>query len=256
MSLLGAAVVVSGTAAVLLLWGESPRRRALRRLRLLHPADPAQPRRAHRLRTRSRLGHALLLWCVPLVPALTLLFMAGPPVAVLVGLPAAAALRWRLARGDQRTGSRADRARILAGLPVTVELLVAGLRAGGAPEDVLAAAAEAIGGPLGHSLSTVAEQLRLGADPRTAWGSANGPEEFEAVGRALARAAETGAPVAAILERHAAELRDAARVRALTRTQRLGVLSAAPLGLCFLPAFVLIGVVPLAAGLVSGLTLP
>ncbi|MFD0804371.1 type II secretion system F family protein, partial [Streptomonospora algeriensis] len=111
-------------------------------------------------------------------------------------------------------------------------------------------------GPLGRSLGGVAEQLRLGADPRAAWRSAADTEEFAAIGRALARTSESGAPVATVLERHAAELRDTARVRALTRTQRLGVLSAAPLGVCFLPAFVLIGVVPLAAGLVSGLALP
>jgi hypothetical protein len=45
-------------------------------------------------------------------------------------------------------------------------------------------------------------------------------------------------------------------VRAVARSQRVGVLVVAPLGLCFLPAFVLIGVVPLAAGLVGGLLGP
>ena len=42
-----------------------------------------------------------------------------------------------------------------------------------------------------------------------------------------------------------AALTDAAEARA----QRAGVLIAAPLGLCFLPAFVLVGIVPLVATL-------
>ncbi|GAA4919442.1 type II secretion system F family protein [Streptomonospora salina] len=245
------AVVALGTAAVLLLGGESARARAVRRLDRLRPARP--PRRQA---ARAGLRHVLIMWGVPLAPAATLLFLAGPLAAALLGLPIAAALRRRPAHGDGTARSRAERARALAGLPVAIDLLVAGLRAGGVLEDVLAAVAAAVGGVLGRSLGGVAEQLRLGADPRAAWRSAAETEEFAAVGRVLARASESGAPVAALLERHAAELRDTARVRALGRTQRLGVLSAAPLGVCFLPAFVLIGVVPLAAGLVSGLTLP
>ncbi|GAA1786121.1 type II secretion system F family protein [Streptomonospora arabica] len=251
MGLVETSVVALGTAAVLLLRGESARSRALRRLRRLRPAEPERTERAHGDPRRL-----MLLWGVPCAPAATLLFVVGPLAAVLVGLPIAAALRWRLARGDRHTVSRADRARMLAGLPVAVDLLVAGLRSGVALENALGAVAAAVGGPLGHSLGEVADQLRLGADPRAAWAAAADTEEFAAIGRALVRASESGAPVAAILERHAAEIRDTARVRALARTQRLGVLSAAPLGLCFLPAFVLIGVVPLAASLISGLTLP
>ncbi|KIH99023.1 hypothetical protein LP52_10165 [Streptomonospora alba] len=251
MGFLEIAVVALGTAAVLMLRGESARVLALRRLARLRAAERPRPPAVP-----AGLRRALVLWGVPCAPVATLLFVAGPAAAVLVGLPIAAALRRRLARADRPAESRADRARTLAGLPVAIDLLVAGLRAGGVLEDVLGTVAAAVGGPLGRSLGGVAEQLRLGADPRSAWRSAADTEELAAIGRALARAGESGAPVAAILERHAAELRDTARVRALTRTQRLGVLSAAPLGVCFLPAFVLIGVVPLAAGLVSGLTLP
>ncbi|MDT0304033.1 type II secretion system F family protein [Streptomonospora wellingtoniae] len=251
MGLVEVSVIALGTAAVLLLRGGSARSRALRRLRRLRPPDPPRPAHAHGVPLRL-----LLHWGVPCAPAATLLLAAGPLAAILVGVPIAAALRWRLAQGDRHTVSRADRARVLAGLPVAVDLLVSGLRAGGALEDALGAVAMSLRGPLGRSLGEVAEQLRLGAEPRAAWAAAADTEEFAAIGRALARASESGAPVAAILERHAAEIRDTARVRALARTQRLGVLSAAPLGLCFLPAFVLIGVVPLAASLISGLTLP
>ncbi|MDA0566497.1 type II secretion system F family protein [Streptomonospora sp. S1-112] len=243
------AVVVLGTASAALLTGSS-RPWARRRLRTLLPPMPV-PRR----RGRPRLRRAVLLWGVPCVPALTLLALVGPLGALLVGVPAGVALRWRLARGDGAVAPS------VAGLPIAVDLLVAGLRAGGAMADVLAAVSDAIGGgPVGRAFGQAAEQVRLGADPGAAWcGAADGvghPPEFGAVGRALARAARTGAPVADILERQAAEIRDSVRSRALARAQRLGVLAVAPLGLCFLPAFVLIGVVPLAAGLLTGIGTP
>ncbi|QBI51982.1 type II secretion system F family protein [Streptomonospora litoralis] len=250
MSPLELCVVALGTTAALLLPRGPARGRTLRRLERLRSPTAPPPRPV-----RARLRRALLLWGAPSAPALTLLAVFGPAAAVLIGVPIGAALRWRLTRGDGPAAPRTERARMSAGLPVAVDLIVAGLRAGGAMEDVVASVAKAVGGTLGRALGGVAEQLRLGADPRTAWRSAQGPEEFEAVGRALARASDSGTPVATILQRHAAELRDAARARVLSRTQRLGVLSAAPLGLCFLPAFVLIGVVPLAAGLISDLAL-
>ncbi|MBV2366790.1 type II secretion system F family protein [Streptomonospora nanhaiensis] len=240
------AVVVLGTAAATLLTG-SARPWARRRVRALLPSRTPPRRR----RGGARLRRAVLLWGVPAVPALTLLVVVGPLSAVVAGLPIGAALRWRLARGD---GAAGGAARSVAGLPIAVDLLVAGLRAGGTMADVLAAVADAVGdGPAGRAFGQVAEQVRLGAEPGAAWGGTAHPPEFAAVGRALARAARTGAPVADILERQAAEIRAALRSRAQASTQRLGVLAVIPLGLCFLPAFVLIGVVPLAAGLLTGL---
>ena len=69
----------------------------------------------------------------------------------------------------------------------------------------------------------------------------------------MARAGEGGAPVAAAVARLAAEAREQARGRGVRRAERAGVLAVAPLGLCFLPAFVLLGVVPVVAGLVGPL---
>lgn len=65
----------------------------------------------------------------------------------------------------------------------------------------------------------------------------------------LRRAHVTGTPAAPAL--HEAARQHAADVHSevLRRVRQLGVRAALPLGLCFLPAFVLIGVVPLAAGL-------
>jgi len=52
----------------------------------------------------------------------------------------------------------------------------------------------------------------------------------------------------------AAAGRRARQVAAQAAARRAGVLAVGPLGLCFLPAFVLVGVVPLVAGLVGAVT--
>ncbi|MDQ4104368.1 MAG: type II secretion system F family protein, partial [Actinomycetota bacterium] len=55
------------------------------------------------------------------------------------------------------------------------------------------------------------------------------------------------------LTRLAADMRASAREQSEVRAQRAGVLIAAPLGLCFLPAFLALGVIPVLIGLAAGL---
>src|SRR5699024_5003735 len=181
---------------------------------------------------------------------------------VVMGVCAVVWFRARRPR-DQRLPVTAD-------LPVVIALLSAGVRAGatvpgwvaagsGGARGRLGAAVAAVAGRrrwggaargrLGTELSAVAERMRLGAAPTEAWSSPALPEPLLAVGRDLSRAAETGAPVADLLDRHTLDLRRVFRTRTVARVERLSVLVVAPLGLCFLPAFVLIGIVPMAAEL-------
>lgn len=146
---------------------------------------------------------------------------------------------------------RVHRDRVESALPVAVDLLAAALRAGTPVNSALGTVAEAVGGPVGSELGAVAERLRLGADPSDAWPSAKGQTGLAELGRTLIRAGRTGAPVADVLDQFTADRRQANRARTAALAQRTGVLVVIPLGLCFLPAFVLIGVVPLAAGLLG-----
>lgn len=66
-----------------------------------------------------------------------------------------------------------------------------------------------------------------------------------AVGGVAERAAAAGAPVADMLRLEAARERDHARSAGLQAAARLGVRLNLPLGVCILPAFILLGVVPL-----------
>jgi len=55
--------------------------------------------------------------------------------------------------------------------------------------------------------------------------------------------------------RLARELRERAHAEVESRARSVSTRAAAPLGVCFLPAFVLLGIVPLVAGLVGSLGL-
>jgi hypothetical protein len=62
--------------------------------------------------------------------------------------------------------------------------------------------------------------------------------------------------VADAMARLAGDLRRDARARVEGRARAVGVKAAVPLGLCMLPAFVLLGVVPLVAGSMSAILTP
>ncbi|WUH99236.1 type II secretion system F family protein [Spirillospora sp. NBC_00431] len=158
----------------------------------------------------------------------------------------------RLGNADRRR----RRMRLVADLPVAVDLLAACLRGGTPWHEAVAAVAEAIGGPLGDELAAVSVQIRLGADPAEAWSALAKEPMLAPLARTAVRATSTGAALAPSLSRLARDQRRVARTAAAARAQAVGIHALAPLGLCFLPAFVLLGVVPAVAGIASTILLP
>ncbi|TDC03663.1 type II secretion system F family protein [Actinomadura bangladeshensis] len=158
-----------------------------------------------------------------------------------------------------RVGSaerRRRRARLVADLPVAVDLLAACLRGGAPWQDAVAAVADAVGGPLGDELRAVSVQIRLGADPAEAWLALTREPMLAPLARAAVRAASTGSALAPSLSRLARDQRRTARAAAAARARAAGIRALAPLGLCFLPAFILLGVVPAVAGIASTILVP
>jgi pilus assembly protein TadC len=145
--------------------------------------------------------------------------------------------------------TRRDRLRIAADLPVAVELVSACLASGAPPAASLAVVAGAVGGPLGLRLGRVAGALQLGADPASAWAPFAATTELGPLARAMIRAYDSGAPRAATLDRTALDLRAQQRASAAEAAQAVAVKAVGPLGACFLPAFVLLGVVPTVWGI-------
>ncbi|MDX3658117.1 type II secretion system F family protein [Streptomyces sp. ID05-26A] len=98
-------------------------------------------------------------------------------------------------------------------------------------------------------LGQVAELLKLGADPVTAWASALDSPETAPLARAARRTARSGAALARQTAELAERTRAAAGDAAEARAQKAAVAVAAPLALCFLPAFLCLGVAPVVLGL-------
>lgn len=187
------------------------------------------------------------------LPGLT----AGVAVAVLLGggltgliggtAAAVGAARVLGTGAEVRRGARERAAALEADLPGACDLLAVCLAAGVPVGAALAAVGAAVTGPVGSELAAVACLLRLGAEPRTAWQAV--PAQLAPLGRVLVRAGESGSTVTAALRSLAREGRSAARARTEAAVRRAGVWVLAPLGLCFLPAFLCLGVVPLVLGI-------
>jgi hypothetical protein len=95
----------------------------------------------------------------------------------------------------------------------------------------------------------VAGLLELGADPVDAWRTVEHRQALAAFARAAARSAGTGAALARVARTECARLRAELTDAAQARAQRAAVLITGPLGLCFLPAFLVLGIAPVVIGL-------
>lgn len=177
--------------------------------------------------------------------------LVGLAAAVVVGgwfgVLAGAVLAVAADQGLRRLEPAADRRRRLleaAQLPLAADLLAVALR-GGAPADRAAVAvSEALPGPLGDRLARVGRALWLGATPARAWAELAPVAGGARLVRAAVRSAEHGSALADSLGRLAGDLRADRTIAVDATGRRAGVLMVLPLGLCFLPAFVLAGLVP------------
>ncbi|MGW0503054.1 type II secretion system F family protein [Micromonospora sp. NPDC003241] len=177
--------------------------------------------------------------------------LAGVAVAVLVGgwpglvaaLPTALLLD-RLLRRIEPPADRNRRLRAVADLPLAADLLAAALRAGAPVERSVLAVADALGGPLADQLGRVGRTLQLGGGPQEAWAHLATVPGAQRIGAAAIRSASSGAALAGALTRLADDLRADRAIAIEAAARRAGVLIVLPLGLCFLPAFILAGLVP------------
>lgn len=238
------AIACCGVAAFLAI----PDNRPHRRLGRLLPQPDSTTAGEERRDARSR-------WAAAGLAGLVCALLVGGPVGWAIGVLAAVGCVRFLSRLEPRA-VRMRRARILTDLPMAIDLLSACLRGGGAWHESVEAVSEAVGGPLGDELARVAARIRLGADPSEEWLNLGKEPTLAPLSRAAARAATGGAPVATTLARLARDQRRTARSAAATRARTAGVRAVAPLGLCFLPAFILLGIVPAIAGIAANVLLP
>ncbi|MCW2633596.1 MAG: putative secreted protein [Pseudonocardia sp.] len=177
----------------------------------------------------------------------------GGPAGVAVGsaLAVAAAIGCRRILTAQR--ANLPHPLLLAG---TCDLIAACLGAGLAMEQAARAVAEHLPAEVGAELSHAAELLALGADPVSAWRPCMAVPVIGKLARAARRSSASGAELAGVAAAAASDARAEAGDAAEAGAQRAAVLIAGPLGVCFLPAFLCLGVVPVVIGLADRLMTP
>jgi hypothetical protein len=180
-----------------------------------------------------------------------------------VTLPASIAVAALAGRARPRP-SPAELAGTAGDLAVRLDLIAACLRSGMDVAGSLVAAHEVLppsvtpGRPSDPAavLSRVAGLLGLGAEPATAWRVAEGCPDLAPVAAAACRSAVGGTALADALSEQAATLRARVVIVGSKSAGRAAVLIAAPLGVCFLPSFLCLGLAPVVIGLLGELRLP
>jgi tight adherence protein C len=155
----------------------------------------------------------------------------------------------------RRAASRLLAARASAA-PAVIDLLGACLLAGLNPYRSLVRVAERGPEALRAELARATAELDMGRTPAAALravGERTSLDELRAAAGALEAAERWGAPPAEALAARAEALRSRARLRAEAEAGRAAVRLAFPLVFCFLPAFVLLVVVPTMAGALRAL---
>jgi pilus assembly protein TadC len=136
------------------------------------------------------------------------------------------------------------------GVASSLDVLAVCLTVGMAVPVAAAATATTAPASLAMVLRRAAEMLALGADPESAWSTPEGADKHcDALMRLARRSASSGAALADGVAELAASVRHEAADAARAASERASVLIAGPLGLCYLPAFVCLGIVPVVAGL-------
>lgn len=226
---------------------------------------PARP--IGRLRVRERALPALPSWleAVPGAPSLRrrtiMAALAAGAIAVALGslgqvstITAVAVAVGLTGLGTVALGrleseaSRQATAVLQADLPQAWELLAAGLVAGLPLRSALAEVVEVVDGQLAVLLGEVLTRMRLGEPDDVAWRTLADHRLMGQASRDLARSVASGTSVAELLDEYAVQAREDRQAAAEAKAKAIGVRAVLPLMLCFLPAFFLIGIVPIVAG--------
>jgi pilus assembly protein TadC len=176
--------------------------------------------------------------------AVLCVLLLGPLTGGVAGLLAAPAAALGVRRASVPAAVADD------SLPLVLDLMAAALRSGRSPAEALWAVAP-VTPAHGDRLRRVADLLHLGATPADAWAVVPRDGPLGSVARLAVRSGTSGIRFAAVLEREAAESRATAHAGRIAAAHRAGVRVLAPLGACFLPAFVCLGIVPVIVGVLS-----
>jgi pilus assembly protein TadC len=217
----------------------APRRRSLRPPQLPHVA----PERLARPAAAAAAGAIAVLW--------------HPGIGLVAGF----LLWWLLPAVVERLDRSSEvrhREALERQLPLAAGLLAACLAAGATLPRSLRVTADAVGDPARSLLQRAAGASELGAPPSEIAAILAGPgsASWRGVGAAVLRSAASGAPLAELLGVQADQALHTWSADAAARARAAAVRSVMPLALCYLPAFLLLGVGPVVAGLLGAVGFP
>jgi pilus assembly protein TadC len=106
---------------------------------------------------------------------------------------------------------------------------------------------------LKSDIEKVYSLLLLGAEPKQAWGVLVDDPQLGSCARAIARAQLEGRSLAVVVDRMITEVFEKSLTRSKERVKSLSVKLALPIGLCFLPSFLIGGIGPVIYSFFSSL---
>lgn len=195
---------------------------------------------------RFRLVLAALAGCA----GITFVDGVAGAVVALVGTGAT----WLVCTRAEPPGVRREREAVRRGLPHVTRLLAVVLAGGQSVPTALGVVSEALPGPATAPLARARASLAVGIPADRVFAELAVTPGLEPLGRALARSAESGASVTDVVQRLTDQLAAEDRAAVEDRARAVGIRAAVPLGLCLLPAFLLLGIVPVVAAALGELT--
>jgi hypothetical protein len=172
-------------------------------------------------------------------------------LGVLVGLGLGVGVRWVL--GHIGPDPRPRRDALARQAPDAVDCLASCLAAGATLWSALPVVADSFGEPVAGILSRCAAKNALGASYGDTFSELLAEPVLAPVGRVLQRSVESGAALTTSLVSGAERMRQERAAELERRARAVGVKAVAPLGVCFLPAFIVAAIVPIIGSLVGSL---
>lgn len=137
--------------------------------------------------------------------------------------------------------------RLVLETPQALDLIAACLAAGLPPRTATAAVVAVFDGPLAEDLGVVSRGVDVGLSDAMAWRLLRGHPQLGEAAVDLARAVESGSRLVETLTFYAREARSQRAAVVENAAKAVGVRCVLPMMLCFVPSFVLLGVVPAVA---------
>ena len=175
----------------------------------------------------------------------------GPGMLTWAALPVIAALSAAGLGWLEPLSARRRQQRLVLQAPQALELLSACLAAGMPVRVAAAAVVDVFDGPVAEDLGRVLAVTGLGVADADAWRSLREHPQLGAAAVDLARSVESGTMMVESLRHHAEVARERRRAALQVVARSVGVRSVMPLMTCFIPSFMLLGVVPTVVSAVS-----